>query len=233
MPIKIFKPLGLTPLELIEKYKKTNNVKQKMSFAGRLDPMASGLMLLLVGDECKKQPEYCGKDKIYEFKILYGFKTDSLDILGISETIENTDFNYKDLVGELEQKYPVYSSKTLKIGGITKPLWYWEKKGILKDSMVPKKDVKVFDLNILERREYSNFEIQEMIFERISKLSEKNKDKFRYKDIKEKWEVNLLDDKKYRVESFRTKVSSGTYIRGLCEKMGGVAFDINRIDIIF
>lgn len=233
MPIKIFKPLGLTPLELIEKYKKTNNVKQKMSFAGRLDPMASGLMLLLVGDECKKQSEYCGKDKIYEFKILYGFKTDSLDILGISETIENTDFNYKDLVGELEQKYPVYSSKTLKIGGITKPLWYWEKKGILKDSMVPKKDVKVFDLNILERREYSNFEIQDMIFERISKLSEKNKDKFRYKDIKQKWEINLLDDKKYRVESFRTKVSSGTYIRGLCEKMGGVAFDINRIDIIF
>lgn len=233
MPIKIFKPVGLTPLELIEKYKKTNNIKQKMSFAGRLDPMASGLMLLLVGDECKKQPEYCGKDKIYEFKILYGFKTDSLDILGISETIENTDFNYIDLIGEVEQKYPVYSSKTLKIGDITKPLWYWEKKGILKDSMVPKKNVKVFDLNILERKEYSNLEIQDMIFERISKLSEKNKDKFRYKDIKEKWEVNLLDDKKYRVESFRTKVSSGTYIRGLCEKMGGVAFDINRIDIIF
>ena len=73
-----------------------------------------------------------------------------------------------------------------------------------------------------------------MIFERISKLSEKNKDKFEdTKDIKKKWDENLLDDKKYRVESFRTKVSSGTYIRGLCEKMGGVAFDINRIDIIF
>jgi len=233
MPIKIFKPVGLTPLELIENYKKTNNVKQKMSFAGRLDPMASGLMLLLVGDECKKQPEYCGKDKIYEFKILYGFKTDSLDILGISEEIEKSDFNYKDLIGELEQKYPIYSSKTLKIEGIRKPLWYWEKKGVLKNSMIPMKNVKVFDLNILEKREYSNLEIKDIIFERISKLSEKNKDKFRYKDIKEKWEENLLDNKKFKVDSFRTKVSSGTYIRGLCEKMGGVAFDINRIDIIF
>lgn len=233
MPIKIFKPVGLTPLELIEKYKKSNNVKQKMSFAGRLDPMASGLMLLLVGDECKKQPEYCGKDKIYEFKILYGFKTDSLDILGISEEIDTIDFNYKDLIGEVEQKYPVYSSKTLKIEGITKPLWYWEKKGVLKYSMIPKKNVKVFDLNILEKREYSNLEIKDIILERISKLSEKNKDKFRYKDIKGKWEVNLLDDKNYKVDCFRTTVSSGTYIRGLCEKMGGVAFDINRIDIIF
>ena len=233
MPIKIFKPVGLTPLELIENYKKTNNVKQKMSFAGRLDPMASGLMLLLVGDECKKQPEYCGKDKIYEFKIIYGFKTDSLDILGISEEIEKSDFNYKDLIGEVEQKYPVYSSKTLNIEGITKPLWYWEKKGVLKNSMIPIKNVKVFDLNILEKREYSNLEIKDIIFERISKLSEKNKDKFRYKDIKEKWEENLLDNKNFKVDSFRTKVSSGTYIRGLCEKMGGVAFDINRIDIIF
>ena len=233
MPIKIFKPIGLTPLELIEQYKNDNNIEQKMSFAGRLDPMASGLMLLLVGDECKKQPEYCGKDKIYEFKILYGFETDSLDILGISKKIDTTDFNYKDLIGSIEQKYPVYSSKTLKIDGKNKPLWYWQKKGVLKDSMVPKKNVKVFDLNILERREYSNLEIKDMIIERISKLSEKNKDKFRYKHIRECWEEKLLDSGNYKVDYFRTKVSSGTYIRGLCQKMGGVAFDINRIDIIF
>ena len=233
MPIKILKPIGLTPLELIEQYKNDNNVEQKMSFAGRLDPMASGLMLLLVGDECKKQPEYCGKDKIYEFKILYGFETDSLDILGISKKIDTTDFNYKDLIGSIEQKYPVYSSKTLKIDGKNKPLWYWEKKGILKDSMVPKKNVKVFDLNILERREYSNLEIRDMIIERISKLSEKNKDKFRYTPIRECWEEKLLDSGNYKVDYFRAKVSSGTYIRGLCQKMGGVAFDINRIDIIF
>jgi tRNA pseudouridine(55) synthase len=233
MPIKILKPIGLTPLELIEQYKNDNNVEQKMSFAGRLDPMASGLMLLLVGDECKKQPEYCGKDKIYEFKILYGFETDSLDILGISKKIDTTYFNYKDLIGSIEQKYPVYSSKTLKIDGKNKPLWYWEKKGILKDSMVPKKNVKVFDLNILERREYSNLEIRDMIIERISKLSEKNKDKFRYTPIRECWEEKLLDSGNYKVDYFRAKVSSGTYIRGLCQKMGGVAFDINRIDIIF
>ena len=44
-------------------------------------------MILLKGVECKSQNLYCGKDKIYEFNILYGFKT-SLDILGIAEENE-------------------------------------------------------------------------------------------------------------------------------------------------
>ena len=69
MPTKINKPLGFTPLELIERYKKENNISKKISFAGRLDPMAYGLMILLEGEECKKQEISCGKDKIYEFRI--------------------------------------------------------------------------------------------------------------------------------------------------------------------
>jgi tRNA U55 pseudouridine synthase TruB len=232
MPIKIFKPIGFTPLELINDYKKKYNIN-KLSFAGRLDPMACGLMLLLEGDECKKQLEYCGKDKIYEFKILYGFKTDSLDILGFSKIIDLLEFNYKDLLGKSEQKYPIYSSKTLKINGITKPLWYWEKKGLLNYSLIPKKGVEVYKIEKNEVKEYSNYEIKDIIFSRISKLSEENKVKFRYFEIKKMWEENLGEEKKYKVETFRARVSSGTYIRGLCEKMGGVAFDINRIDIIF
>ena len=76
MPIKIYKPIGITPLQLIKKYKRENNIKEKISFAGRLDPMAHGEMVLLKGDECKKQDSFCGKDKIYEFEILYGFTTD-------------------------------------------------------------------------------------------------------------------------------------------------------------
>ena len=54
MPIKIYKPIGMTPVELIRNYKKENHIKERVSFAGRLDPMAHGEMVLLVGDECKK-----------------------------------------------------------------------------------------------------------------------------------------------------------------------------------
>ena len=232
MPIKIFKPIGFTPLELINDYKKKYNIS-KLSFAGRLDPMASGIMLLLEGDECKKQLEYCGKDKIYEFKILYGFKTDSLDILGFSKNIDLVKFNYKDLLGKSQQKYPIYSSKTLKLNGITKPLWYWEKRGLLDHSIIPKKEIEVYKMEKKDVKEYSNSEMKDIIFSRISKLSEKNKAKFRYYEIKKLWDENLEEERRYKVDTFKARVSSGTYIRGLCEKMGGVAFDINRIDIIF
>ena len=60
MPIKIYKPIGVTPVQLVEKYKKENSIDEKVSFAGRLDPMAHGEMVLLVGDECKKQDSFFG-----------------------------------------------------------------------------------------------------------------------------------------------------------------------------
>ena len=40
-------------------------------------------MIILEGLECKEQGKYCGLDKIYEFEILYGFTTDTYDILKV------------------------------------------------------------------------------------------------------------------------------------------------------
>ena len=45
-----------------------------MSFAGRLRSMASGLMLLLVGDECKKQPNNVEKIKFMNSKYYMDLK---------------------------------------------------------------------------------------------------------------------------------------------------------------
>ena len=35
----------------------------------------------------------------------------------------------------------------------------------------------------------------------------------------------------FKIERYRAQVSSGTYIRSLCERMGGIAYDINRIEV--
>ena len=91
------------------------------------------------GDECKKQNLYCGKDKIYEFNIIYGFKSDSLDILGISEKIDEIKLDYRKIVGKYLQPYPIYSSKTLTIDGKTKPLWWWNKNNKLEKNLFLKK----------------------------------------------------------------------------------------------
>ena len=44
--------------------------------------MANGLMILLINNECKQQDKYLKLNKTYEFDILFGFKTDTYDVLG-------------------------------------------------------------------------------------------------------------------------------------------------------
>ncbi|MDX1535908.1 MAG: hypothetical protein R3346_04075, partial [Candidatus Spechtbacterales bacterium] len=77
--LNIYKPLGFTPLQAIEQYREINpeysNVK--MGYAGRLDPLAEGVLIVPTGETLKKQKEYMDLDKKYTAKILFGFSTDT------------------------------------------------------------------------------------------------------------------------------------------------------------
>ncbi len=59
-----------------------------MAYAGRLDPMASGKLLVLLGEECKVQEKYHGLDKEYEFSLLFGIESDTHDVLGRLKSCE-------------------------------------------------------------------------------------------------------------------------------------------------
>ncbi len=120
-----YKPEGATPLETLEslRHEKEIGVDVPMTYAGRLDPMAEGLLLILVGDECKKKDEYLGLDKEYEVEILLGIGSDTGDILGLIKGKESLDFSKKLitediikeksklLIGRRSEKYPAYSSR--------------------------------------------------------------------------------------------------------------------------
>ena len=151
MPLSIYKPIGQTPNELIENYKKKNKQVKKVSFAGRLDPMAHGTMLLLVNEECKMHEKYIAHNKIYEFQILYGFQTDTFDVLGILKDYHNpTKFKKKiesikldKYVGKTNQEYPPFSSIVVN----KKPLWEWSKLGLI-DTIkpLPNKEIEIYEL---------------------------------------------------------------------------------------
>ena len=66
--INIYKPQGWTPLRTIVELKKLNKKYKDatISYAGRLDPMAEGVLLLLVGEENKKRKKYQDLTKVYE-----------------------------------------------------------------------------------------------------------------------------------------------------------------------
>ncbi len=90
MPLIFNKHLGETPLQALDRLRIEQPEYQKatLSYAGRLDPMAEGLLLVLVDDECKHSQDYFGFDKDYEATILFGFDTDTHDILG--KIVEHT-----------------------------------------------------------------------------------------------------------------------------------------------
>lgn len=247
MPIYLYKPIGLTPLELINKYKKDNNLyKSKFSFAGRLDPMAHGEMIILRDLELKKQDNYCGLDKEYEFEILFGFSTDTYDILGIvnnynldfdKKIIDN--FNITNYIGNQEQYYPPYSSIIVN----KKPLWLWSKENKIDEIEIPKKKINIYSIESIESEiKYTNYnQLYNIIDKRIHSLNENNYDKFRVKEISDKWKSILLYNNikgNPLTKRYKIKCSSGTYVRGLTNKIGkdlgigACALEIKRTKII-
>lgn len=114
----IHKNLSETPLECLERTRALQDIAANvpMTYAGRLDPMASGKLLILVGEECKDKEKYLGLDKEYEIEVLFGVTTDTGDMLGLINEVRPSLNTRSDLVdkfiGKFTQVYPAYSSKT-------------------------------------------------------------------------------------------------------------------------
>jgi tRNA pseudouridine55 synthase len=255
MPLYIYKNIGETPLELINniksKHNDNDNKNNKYSYAGRLDPMARGEMIILKGLECKNRNQYLNLDKEYEFEILLGYQSDTFDVLGkIQNTfLENIpeilNFNLTNYLGIQEQYYPPYSSIVVN----KKPLWLWSKENRLDEIEIPKRNINIYSLEYLGKYEIqNNLELFELIKNKIYKLQPNNFENFRVKEIIDEWEkvlicknnidknikINNKINNKLKIYKFRSRVSSGTYIRSLVNRIGmdlgyyGIAFDIHR-----
>ncbi len=238
----IYKNEGETPLFAMEEYRKEKGIPKEISltYAGRLDPMASGLLIVLEGDEVFNKEQYNNLKKIYKFQILFGVSTDTGDILG---KVKNKNSEHKNniseeeiqkilesFVGKQEQNYPMYSSKT--VNGI--PLWQYARENLyLKE--IPKHEIEIFDLKLEELEIKKGKEILNDVENRIKKLS----GDFRQEEIINSWKETLKDflEQEFVVAECIADVSSGTYIRVLSESVGerlntqSLAFSIERIQI--
>ncbi|MDD5050466.1 MAG: hypothetical protein PHV93_01860 [Candidatus Pacebacteria bacterium] len=225
MPINLYKEKGETPLECLERFRssKPELASEKMTYAGRLDPLAEGVMIALVGEECKEKEKYLGLDKEYEVDVLMGIETDTYDILGKVTKIKKgeTDENFEELlkifVGKLVQSYPPFSSKT--VGG--KPLFALAKSGELDEVEIPTKEIEIYSIKLLEKYEISVGNFLAKISDDISRV----KGDFRQKEIFELWQKTLTAQREKSVEPFQVikilvSCSSGTYMRSLAYEIG-------------
>ncbi len=233
--IRIYKNLGETPLEALERVRFDNPkyADLPMTYAGRLDPMAEGELLILIGEECKNKEKYLEMNKEYEFEMLFGFKTDTYDLLGIStshevqkkEIEEKTKKDIKNYHGKIIQKYPPYSSKT--VDGV--PLFQKTKNGEVFD--LPEREVEIFESEFLGLREISSGELLEEIKRRINLV----KGDFRQEEIINAWQKNLENKQNeiFTLGKARIVCSSGTYVRSLVHDLSlpATTFSIKRVRV--
>jgi tRNA pseudouridine55 synthase len=245
------KSVGQTPLDAIKEFKRVNPelARLPMAYAGRLDPMASGKLLILIGDECKHQESYHGLDKEYEFRVLFGTASDTGDVLGrLSwdeekvklETVKINEMTEK-FIGKLSLPYPRFSSKTV----LGKPLHTWTLENRLSEITMPVAETEIFKLEFLNSKEFSAGEIFETAVEKINSIPPVTDERkalgkdFRREDIRLDWKLWLERHKTSQilVADFVTTVESGTYIRSLAEELGrrlgvkSLAFAIHRSKI--
>ncbi len=234
--LKLYKKLGETPLETITRFRVDNPKYKdtKMTYLGRLDPMAEGLLLVLAGNTSKKN-EFLALDKTYEFDVLWGFRTDTLDVLGkvieVNRMPLEIEKRMSKILEEIKkkklQKYPAYSSRTVE----GKPLFEWARENKIQEIDIPERQIKIFNIEHMDTRlVLSQQDILEEIIQKINLVV----GDFRQEEIIESWKKSINHDAKALISSFKADVSSGTYIRGLAESMGeilgnsGVAYAIKR-----
>jgi len=126
------KPLGPTSHDIVHRIRSRFKIK-KVGHGGTLDPMATGLLIILLGKGTKLSDRFMGSNKIYEGTLRLGATTTSQDAQG--DVIEERDPSavtedqvreaMKSLVGDSFQTPPMVSA--IKIDGV--PLYKHARKG--------------------------------------------------------------------------------------------------------
>ena len=205
----IDKPKGITSFDCIRILRCNLGVK-KLGHAGTLDPMATGLMVIGVGEGTKSLGQYLKFSKTYEAEILLGLHTNTGDIEGRELPISNDQFPnntqiskisneeirkiFAGMVGKLQLPVPVYSA--VKRGG--EALYKKARRGEVVDAPVKTMEVISAEFLGMERR-------KNLAFAHGREQMLKNQDKAAVNGI---------------VVHARFDVCSGTYVRSLAEEFG-------------
>ena len=217
--LNIYKPIGWTPLQTLEKLRVEHPEykESRMLYAGRLDPLAEGVLVVLTDNDRYKREDFLFSNKNYRATFLFGFQSDTYDALGIAKRGSDVDQSQieqalLDLEKTHELPYPAYSS--YKING--KPLLWWARNNRLHEIEIPHKTMAVFSTNGIE----INSQTSQETLAHITKNIETINGDFRQEEILSKWNELLNDDKEMITASISLHVSSGTYIRSLAHLIG-------------
>jgi tRNA pseudouridine(55) synthase len=215
-----YKPQGQTLGQLTREVQE--EINDKICYIGRLDPLASGLVCFLVGDECISSRSRLHSDKTYCFNLILGISTDTGDALGLIQKMSAVSLGavgVADIVKKYnnytyEQEYPMYSSYEIRAGGLKKPLWYFAKNGIPIDK-IPTHQITVHQLETTG--EPTLITSPSYFIEQVEQVIEEKSRLRKYEVIAQ---YQALGEISLVSIPLIAKVNGGTYIRRLCEDIG-------------
>jgi tRNA pseudouridine55 synthase len=117
----IDKPSGWTSHDVVNKARRILGIR-RIGHAGTLDPLATGVLVLLVGSATKRSDELTGQDKTYQATVSFGQQTDTGDADGVVIHTDDASWLTEDhiykalpkLLGTREQMVPAYSAVKIK-----------------------------------------------------------------------------------------------------------------------
>ncbi len=260
--VVVYKNCGETPLECLTRVKNDHPEWKHLpvTYAGRLDPMAEGVLLVLAGDECLKKDEYLALSKEYEVTVLFGFATDTYDLLGKIEFDssspakgrwlkagevntpsasgispfaggEEIQNTLPNFIGRINQAYPPYSSRT--VDG--KPLFQWAREGRLGEITIPSHDVFVENIEIVKTNSITKNDIEKRLHDTIPLVT----GDFRQAEIMHLWKETLSQypDAIFQTVTLKISCGSGVYVRSITHDLGmtlgthALAFKIVRTKV--
>lgn len=222
--LNLYKNLGETPRERLERLRThmPHYAHEVLSYAGRLDPMAEGVMLCLVGSANKRREAYLELSKEYVLDILFGTATDTYDVLGrVIETGDPSLIN-RDMVakglnefrGHISQQYPPYSSKTVE----GKSLFEWARNNALSAIVMPSRSVNIYDITIASMYKVTEPELLAYIEDGVERVQ----GDFRQEEVVRTWKRHLKKegDRTFPCATVKISCSSGTYARSIAHGLG-------------
>lgn len=145
------KDSGMTSHDVVYRLRKILGISS-IGHSGTLDPLAEGLLIMLVGEATKLSQYILEGNKSYKLEMQLGLRTDTFDITGEKLEIKNVDVSTsliqehaKEFSGEKEWSVPVHSA--VKIKG--KKLYEYARNQ--EEIVPPKKIMKFWDVEFLHR----------------------------------------------------------------------------------
>ena len=217
----IHKPRGQTPLRAMTDWANGQPAlaEEPRVYAGRLDPMAEGALLVLTGEDRHALQVHLRHDKTYVATFLFGVSSDTGDGLGRVAAGQGELPSVEDVLGAVKLlcgthvlPLPVWSSHRVR----GKPLWWWAQRGRSDEVEVPVRAMTVTRVAEVTARMVRAEDVAADMKTRIAEVE----GDFRQDDALHAWEAVARSTSTLVEATAVLDVTSGTYVRALADLLG-------------